>query len=160
MVSSTKCWSPQKLTIVLVFVCIAFSYLVEANTFSSKLDKPIDTEIKCGSCPCGNPCSDEQLAPPPPSPSPPPPPPLFLPEISAPENCDPLPPPSPPPPPPPPPPSRPPPTPPPPRFIYVTGAPALPGDAYANYFSAASNREVRLLVLAGLIALLITMLFG
>ncbi|KAK7321507.1 hypothetical protein VNO77_32229 [Canavalia gladiata] len=152
MVSPTKIWrSPQKLTIVLLLFSITFSSTVEATTSSHKLDQSL-VEIKCGSCPCGNPCS-EQLPPPPPPSSPPP---LLLPDISSPQSCDPSPPP-PPPPPPPRPPSRPPPTPPPPRFIYVTG---VPGDAYANYYSGAPNRAVRLLILAGLGALSITMLFG
>ncbi|KAL5126838.1 hypothetical protein HKD37_14G039374 [Glycine soja] len=166
MVSSTKSWTPQKLTIVLLLFCITISSPVEANTFSSKLDQslvsqPTHTEIKCGSCPCGNPCDEQLLSPPPPPPASPPP--LFLPEISSPtppESCDdssPLPPPPPPSRPPPPPPSRPPPTPPPPRFIYVTG---VPGDGYAYYYSAAQNRVVGLLVFAGLGALSVTMLFG
>ncbi|KAK7276268.1 hypothetical protein RIF29_17406 [Crotalaria pallida] len=158
MVSPTQFLSPPKLTTLLFLFCISFSSLVEATTNSSKFD----TEIKCGSCPCGNPC-DEILPPPPPPPSPQTPPPQLqpepLPEISSPENCDPppppplLPPPPPPPSPPPPPPSRPPPTPPPPRFIYITG---MPADAY-NYYSAAQNRVVGLLVLACLQALLVTM---
>ncbi|OIW02673.1 hypothetical protein TanjilG_29449 [Lupinus angustifolius] len=143
-----------KLTTLLFLFCISLSSIVEATTSSSKLD----TEIKCGSCPCGNPCDEQLPPPPPPPPQNPPPQPQPLPEISSPENCD-LPPPllSLPPPPPPPPPSRPPPTPPPPpRFIYITGVPA---DAY-NYDSAAQNRVVGLLVLACLEALLVTMLFG
>ncbi|TKY56734.1 phosphatidylinositol 4-kinase beta [Spatholobus suberectus] len=132
---------------------------VYASTNSSKIDQllvsqPTYTEIKCGSCPCGNPCDEQLLSPPPPPPSPPP---LLLPEISSPQNCDQSPPPPPPSQSPPPPPSRPPPTPPPPRFIYVTG---VPGDAYANYYSAAQNRVVGLLLLAGLGALSVTMLFG
>ncbi|KAG5081247.1 hypothetical protein JHK86_005312 [Glycine max] len=154
----TKSLTPQKLTIVvLLLFCITISSPVYANTFSSKLDQslssqPTHTEIKCGSCPCGSPCDDQLLSPPPPSP-----PPLFLPDISSPtppESCDDS---SPLPPPPPPSSSRPPPTPPPPRFIYVTG---VPGDAYAYYYSAAQNRLVGLLVLAGLGALSVTMLFG
>ncbi|CAL0307644.1 unnamed protein product [Lupinus luteus] len=151
MVSPTHILSsPKKLTTLLFLFCISLSSLVEARTTSNKLD----TEIKCGSCPCGNPC-DEQLPPPPPLPQTPPPQPL--PEISSPLSCDLPPPPSPSlPPPPPPPPSRPPPTPPPPRFIYITGGPA---DAY-NYYSASQNRVVGLLLLACLEALFVTMVFG
>ncbi|KAL2317236.1 hypothetical protein Fmac_031112 [Flemingia macrophylla] len=151
MMSRTKSWSPQKISIVLLLLfCV---------TISSKLDQPpvsqpSYTEIKCGSCPCGSPCDDQLLSPPPPPP--PSPPPLLLPDISSPLSCDQ----SPPPPPPskPPPPLRPPPTPPPPRFIYVTG---VPGDAYpAYYYSAAQNRVVGFLFLLGLGALSVTMLFG
>ncbi|ESW13881.1 hypothetical protein PHAVU_008G234100 [Phaseolus vulgaris] len=160
MVSPTKTWSPQKLTIVLLLFCVTISSPIYAITSSTKLDQPLAsqqpyTEVKCGSCPCGSPC-DEQLLPSPPPP-PPSPPPLLLPEISSPQICDESPPPPPPPRRRPPPPSRPPPTPPPPRFIYVTGS---PGDAYAYYYSAAQNRVVELLVLALLGALSVTMLFG
>lgn len=158
MVSPNKIWSPQKLTIVLLLFCITISSPVGASTSSSKLDQPLVsqpayTEIKCGSCPCGSPCDEQLLSPPPPSPSPPP---LLLPEISSPQGCDQSPPP-PPSRPPPPPPTRPP--PPPPRFIYVTGAPG-DGYPYYNYYSAAQNRVVEVLLLAGLGALSITMLFG
>ncbi|KAE9606116.1 hypothetical protein Lalb_Chr10g0104481 [Lupinus albus] len=83
MVSPTQVLSLPKLTTLLFLFCISFSSLVEATTSSSKLD----TEIKCGSCPCGNPC-DEQIPPPPPPPQKPPPPPQPLPESSSPENCD------------------------------------------------------------------------
>ncbi|CAL1390613.1 unnamed protein product [Linum trigynum] len=103
-----------------------------AATISSVTEKLDDqnqptAEIKCGSCPCVDPCS--QL-PPPPSPPPPPPPPPPLPSPSPPPPQL-----QPPPPPPdctplsPPPPSPPPPRivyvkpPPPPRFVYVTGDP-------------------------------------
>ncbi|KAE9615061.1 hypothetical protein Lalb_Chr04g0251311 [Lupinus albus] len=147
MVSPTQILSsPRKHTTLLFLFCISFSSLVEATTSSSKLD----TEIKCGSCPCGNPC-EKELPPPPQTPPPQP-----LPEISSPQSCDLLSPPSPSLPPPPPPPSRPPPTPPPPRFIYITSVPA---DAY-NYSSASQNRVVGLLVLACLEAVLVTMVFG
>ncbi|BAT81238.1 leucine-rich repeat extensin-like protein 5 [Vigna umbellata] len=161
MVPSTKSLSPQKLAAVLLLLCVTISSSVHAITYSTKLEQPQVspqpyTEIKCGSCPCGSPCDEELLSPPPPPPSPPP---LSLPEISSPQICDESPPP--PPPPPPrlrPPPSRPPPTPPPPpRFIYVI---APPGDAYAYYYSAVQNRVVGLLVLAGLGALSVTVLFG
>lgn len=76
-------------------------------TYSSTVDYSIDPSIKCGECPCLNPCSQQPRPFQPPSP---PPPPLYC---------------SPPPPPPPPPPTQfcSPPAfvPPPPRFIYVAG---------------------------------------
>ncbi|XP_012089935.2 leucine-rich repeat extensin-like protein 6 [Jatropha curcas] len=74
-------------------------------------------EIKCGSCPCVNPCA---LPPPPPTPPPPPPPPppktIYCPPLQLP--------------------------PPPPRFVYVT---AVPGnnlyviDPYRNNWDYYSN---------------------
>ncbi|KAK7387384.1 hypothetical protein VNO78_28150 [Psophocarpus tetragonolobus] len=145
-------WS-QKPTIVLFLICISFSYSVEAITSSNKLDQPVfpptaDTEIKCGSCPCGDTCG-EQLAPPPPSPPPP--------CLSPPPSPSPSPPPPPPPPPSPPPPKYPscpqncnPLPPPPPRFVYVP-VPGVPKPyTWVYYYSAADNRGVRFLVLAGL----------
>ncbi|CAK9317979.1 unnamed protein product [Citrullus colocynthis] len=103
-----------------------FILLVHAQTSSPQ--NP-DAEIKCGSCPCSNPCV-QQLPPPPP---PPPPAPPCTPTL----------------------PSRPPPPrfiytsssspPPPPRFIYTTG---VPGDLYqvdANnhwyYFSGTTGKR-------------------
>ena len=140
MVSPTHTWSPQELTIVLFLLCISFS--------SAVVSQPPDTEIKCGSCPCGNSCGEQLPPPSPPLPPPPPPPVLPLPEISSPEDCSP--------PPSPPPRPRPPPTPPPPRFFYVPG---VPSDVY-YYDSAAQNKAVGLLALAGLGALSFTMVFG
>ncbi|XP_027337529.1 anther-specific proline-rich protein APG-like [Abrus precatorius] len=161
MASPTQSWGAQKPTIVLFFMCILFSYSVEeAITSSKKLDQPVvappvDTEIKCGSCPCGNTCG-EQLPPPlpppsppppPPSPSPPPPPPPSPPPpkyTPCPQNCNPLLPAS----------------PPPPRFIYVP----VPGDVpkpytWVYYYSGAENKAVELLVLAGLEAFSMAVLF-
>ncbi|KAK7305722.1 hypothetical protein VNO77_43632 [Canavalia gladiata] len=162
MATPTQSWRPQKPTIVLFLLCISFSYSVEeAITSSKKLDQPVvapptDTEIKCGSCPCGNSCG-EQL-PPPPSPSPPPPPPPSLPPpsppppspphpkySSCPQNCNPL---------------LPLPPPPPPRFIYVP----MPGDVpkpytWVYYYSGAESRAVGWFVLAGLGGLSMVTLF-
>ncbi|KAK7285240.1 hypothetical protein RJT34_20004 [Clitoria ternatea] len=152
MASPTQSWRPQKPAIVLFLLCISFSYSIEEAiiTSSKKLDQPgfappADTEIKCGSCPCGNTCG-EQVPPPLPPPSPPPPPP----------------PPSPPPPPPPspPPPPKYPSCPPPPRFIYVPVPRDVPKPyTWVYYYSAAENRAAGLLVLACLEGLLMAMLF-
>ncbi|KAL6286771.1 hypothetical protein ACE6H2_011161 [Prunus campanulata] len=103
----------------------------------------VDTGIKCGSCPCVNPCEQQQLLPPPP-PSPPPPPPPKAPTTTT-QDCTPnnpyvtpnpyVP-------------------PPPPRFVYVTG---LPGDVYQYqtdaYYSAAPRHlyNLGLLLLVTLI---------
>ncbi|KAI3502950.1 hypothetical protein L1887_31364 [Cichorium endivia] len=98
-----------------------------------------DASVKCGSCPCVNPCGSQQMLPPPepqPSPSPPPPPPPPLPS--------------------PPPPSPPPPvtqycppavgvvkSPPPPRFIYVTSPPSAVYHPFTlNIYSGGSGRRV------------------
>ncbi|XP_061370249.1 uncharacterized protein LOC133312968 [Gastrolobium bilobum] len=154
MVTPTQSWRPQKPTIVLLLLCISLESSVEEAITSSK---KLDTDMKCGSCPCGNTCS-EQLPPPPPPPCSPPP--------SSPPPPPPLPPPSPSPPPPPPPPKYPscpencnpllplsPPPPPPPRFIYVP----VPGQpkpyTWVFYYSGAEKRVVGLLVLAALGAL-------
>ncbi|KAI4307630.1 hypothetical protein L6164_030798 [Bauhinia variegata] len=144
MASPTQTWCPHKLTIMLLFFILSFSFPIQAST-SEKVDQPVATpptgaeEVKCGSCPCANPCV-QQLPPPPP---PPPPSPSL-------QNCNP------PPPPPSPPPPRP---PPPPRFTYVTGA---PGNVYTweYYYSAAQNRAVGLLLLAAMALLSINMVFG
>ncbi|CAI0451534.1 unnamed protein product [Linum tenue] len=108
----------KKLAAAFFSILFILCHLHDTNaaTISSVTEKLDDqnqptAEIKCGSCPCVDPCS--QLPPPPPSPPPPPPPPPPL-------HCTPL---SPPPPPPPPPRIvyvKP---PPPPRFVYVTGDP-------------------------------------
>ncbi|KAG4975125.1 hypothetical protein HKD37_11G032452 [Glycine soja] len=149
MASPTPSLWPQKPTIVLLLICISFSHsysVEEAITSSKKLDQPVFpppayTEIKCGSCPCGDTCG-EQLPPPPPQPSPPPPPPCLSPPPpppsppppkipSCPQNCNPLP-------------------PPPPRFVYVP-VPGVPKPyTWVYYYSAAENRGVGLIVLAGL----------
>ncbi|KAG4920344.1 hypothetical protein AAZX31_18G038600 [Glycine max] len=153
MASPTLSLWPQKPTIVLFLICVSFSYSVEeAITSSKKLDQPVFpppayTEIKCASCPCGDTCGEQLPPPPPPSPpppcqspppllpSPPPPPPQSPPPPkfpSCPQNCNPLPP------------------PPPPRFVYVP-VPGVPKPyTWVYYYSAAENRGVGFLVLAGL----------
>ncbi|XP_062152064.1 uncharacterized protein LOC133860490 [Alnus glutinosa] len=110
MISPTHCWSPHKLLMLHLFLFISFSSPTSA-TLSEKLDQTsvpqeADTEIKCGTCPCVNPCA-QQLPPPPP----PPPPPPAAPKNPSTPYCTPLAP------------------PPPPRFIYVTG---VPGDLYVT----------------------------
>ncbi|TKY47415.1 formin protein 3 [Spatholobus suberectus] len=154
----------QKPTTVLFLICISYSYSVEgAITFSKKLDQPVfpppaDTEIKCGSCPCGSTCV-EQLPPPPPPPCLPPPSPPLPPSQppplpssppppkypSCPQNCNPLLPPS----------------PPPPRFVYVP-VPGVPKPyTWVYYYSGAESRAVGvgLLVLVGLGGLSMATLF-
>lgn len=90
-------------------IVFQFPVLISASaTFSSKVDHvPHEPSIKCGECPCVNPCSQQPVA----LPSPPPPPPPAYPA----QYCTP--------PPPPPPPPKLVYAPPPPRFIYVTGGP-------------------------------------
>ncbi|KAL5102052.1 hypothetical protein RYX36_006379, partial [Vicia faba] len=127
-------------------------FFISINAYTSLASQPLDIEIKCGSCPCGNPCSEEQSSPPQPPPTPPQ---ESLPlPYSSPPNTNPPPPTPPSYPPPPPPKLRP---PPPPRFIYVSGEPT---EVY-YYYSAAQNRTVGLmLVLACLGAKLIIVIFG
>uniref|UniRef100_A0A6N2LF86 4Fe-4S ferredoxin-type domain-containing protein n=1 Tax=Salix viminalis TaxID=40686 RepID=A0A6N2LF86_SALVM len=89
----------------------------------------LGTGIKCGSCPCVNPCS-QLVPPPPPLPPPPPPPPpqtLYVTPLA----------------------------PPPPRFIYVTSVPASlsetdPYDHWKFYSGARQNAVSWLLLLVGL----------
>nr|XP_027191725.1 leucine-rich repeat extensin-like protein 3 [Cicer arietinum] len=142
----------QKSTIVLFLflICIPFSSsTIEETIITSpkKLDYPVvaqppsNTEIKCGSCPCGDTCGDQSPPPPPPlppcqppppsppPPSPPPPPPKYP---SCPQNCNPSPP------------------PPPPRFIYVPapGQTNQPKPYWIYYYSGAEkNRAMNFLVL-------------
>ncbi|KAL8266164.1 hypothetical protein R6Q59_003508 [Mikania micrantha] len=108
--------NPSIQTPIFIIIILATLLPINGDTFDETNTVPPlpDSSIKCGSCPCINPCE----LPPPPSPPPPPPP---------------LPCPSPPPPPPPLPPPPPPATycppvaakpPPPPRFIYVTSPPS------------------------------------
>ncbi|KAI3462599.1 hypothetical protein Pfo_019262 [Paulownia fortunei] len=130
--------------VLMVLAFFLFSVLITASaTFSTKVDEVPDPSIKCGECPCVNPCS-QQLPPLPPPPPPPPPPPM--------QYCNP-----------------PPPRfvyaagvtpPPPPRFIYVTGAPGnlYPTDDPFNlqiYSNAAhdSIRNVGAFLLVGCSAL-------
>lgn len=138
MISPTHCWSPHKLLILHLFLFISFSSPISA-TLPEKLEQTsvpqeADTEIKCGTCPCVNPCA-QQLPPPPPPPPPPSPPPPPPKNPSTP-YCAPL-------------------APPPPRFIYVTG---VPGDLYVtnpsntwvyNYSGAGRNVIAGLLLLVG-----------
>ncbi|KAL9332514.1 hypothetical protein ACSQ67_002124 [Phaseolus vulgaris] len=152
MASPTLSLRPQNPTILLFLLCISFSYSVQEVVISSKkldLDQPLypppaETEIKCGSCPCGDTCGEQLPPPPPPTPppclSPPPPPPPPPPPSpppppkfpTCPQNCNPL---------------RP---PPPPRFVYVP-VPGVPKpNTWVYYYSGAENRAVGLLVLASL----------
>ncbi|KAK4426564.1 hypothetical protein Salat_1425000 [Sesamum alatum] len=139
---------------------LQFSVLITASvSFATKVDDDIpDPSIKCGECPCGNPCN-QQLPPPPLPPSSPPPPPA-------------LPPPPPPPPPeqycsPPPPPPRfvytastsP---PPPPRWIYVTADPRNSHPFNLQIYSNAAHdrlRNFRAFPLVSCIAALILLVF-
>ncbi|XP_011097218.1 amyloid beta A4 precursor protein-binding family B member 1-interacting protein-like [Sesamum indicum] len=80
---------------------LQFSVLINASaSFTTKVDEVPDPSIKCGECPCVNPCS-QQLPPPPlPPPAlPPPPPPPALPPPPPEQYC----------------------SPPPPRFVYTAG---------------------------------------
>ncbi|CAK9150640.1 unnamed protein product [Ilex paraguariensis] len=130
-----KCLSMNQrgLQMLLTMLILFLGVLVPGNaTVSEKLDEPLvpqlaDPDIKCGACPCVNPCS-QQLPPPPPPPppSPPPPPPPPPPPSPSTQYCTPRTP------------------PPPPRFIYVTGPPGglYPTDPFNLAVYAGAGREV------------------
>lgn len=138
--SSTHCWSPQKLLMMLLFILISFSFPLSA-TVSQKLDQtPLpqeaDTEVKCGSCPCSNPCVQQPPPPPPPPPQPPTPKNPSTPYCPPEDPFSPL-------------------APPPPRFSYVTSVPGGnlyntdPLNTWVFYSSADRNMIVGLLLLLG-----------
>ncbi|XVE72187.1 hypothetical protein DITRI_Ditri11bG0018800 [Diplodiscus trichospermus] len=125
--------NPQSLLIAFLFLSISSPIPINAST--KKLEEVVvpevvpqvpTTEIKCGTCPCVNPCGQQSLPPPPPPPRPPPP--RFT-------YCNP-----------------PPVSPPPPRFYYVTG---VPGQLYTTdpdhdrwtFFSNAGRNVVGILLL-------------
>ncbi|GAY43782.1 hypothetical protein CUMW_077180 [Citrus unshiu] len=125
----------QTLSIVVLvpILLIAISSILASANISKKLDQELvpppqipDTSIKCGTCPCVNPCG--QLPPPPPPPPPPPSPPKTTycpPQVQ---------------------------TPPPPRFIYVTGEPGeiyhTDSDDWGFYSTAQPNVAKNRLLLA------------
>ncbi|KAJ4706944.1 putative Nutrient reservoir [Melia azedarach] len=137
--------NPPPQTIIVLSLLVSLRAISVSATVSKKLDQEgepqiPDTSIKCGTCPCENPCG--QLPPPPPCANP----------------CGQLPPP----PPPPPPPATPPPpettcctpqTPPPPRLICVTCEPGELYHPYADdwgfYSTAERNAAQKWLLLAG-----------
>ncbi|KAL8034400.1 hypothetical protein ABFX02_12G025800 [Erythranthe guttata] len=116
-----------KRTPIILLTVLVFQLSVSVNTFSTEVDREIFPEpisIKCGECPCVNPCSHQSPPPPPPPEnrgrycSPPPPSPVYVAAETIP--------------------------PPPPRFNYVTGAPGnlYPTDDPFNlmvYSNAAIN---------------------
>ncbi|CAN0913741.1 hypothetical protein LINGRAHAP2_LOCUS28117 [Linum grandiflorum] len=140
--------------LLLTTLLLHFSQTITATnvtTLSTSIKLDDDGgEIKCGSCPCVNPCT--QLAPPPqPPPSPPPPPP---PSPPPPPYCAPIVPP-----PPPPPPSPPPPCPPPPRFVYVDYRPPPPPPRFVypydwNYYNG-GERSVEMNICHGVIVMVL-----
>ncbi|KAL6326010.1 hypothetical protein AAG906_038502 [Vitis piasezkii] len=70
---------PQPLLLMMLMLILLSAPLINATSTSSEKHDQIlvpqvpDSSIKCMTCPCVNPCSD-QHSPPPPSPPPPPPP--------------------------------------------------------------------------------------
>ncbi|GKV47110.1 hypothetical protein SLEP1_g54035 [Rubroshorea leprosula] len=127
-----------QITLLLSILVLFISFPNPINAaFPKKLDEIIavpqvpDTEMKCGECPCVNPCSQQSKPPPPP----PPPPPKSI-------YCNPL-------------------APPPPRFVYVTGVPGqgqgqgqgqpyrTDGDEWRFYSAAERNLVMRLWSLLG-----------
>ncbi|XVF20642.1 hypothetical protein REPUB_Repub12eG0018800 [Reevesia pubescens] len=137
MVPHTHQKNSQSLLIIFLILSISFP-IIPINASTKKLEEIVPivvpqaptTEIKCGTCPCVNPCGQQSLSPPQPPPPPPPPPPRFT-------YCNPLP--------------MPPPPPPPPRFYYVTGVPgqlytADPDDRW-TFFSSSGRNVVGILLL-------------
>lgn len=125
---------------MLLFLLISFSFPSSA-TVSQKLDQtPLpqeaDTEVKCGSCPCSNPCVQQPPPPPPPPPQPPTPKNPSTPYCPPEDPFSPL-------------------APPPPRFSYVTSVPGGnlyntdPLNTWVFYSSADRNMIVGLLLLLG-----------
>ncbi|PON81387.1 hypothetical protein TorRG33x02_228120 [Trema orientale] len=122
-------WSPQRVSLVLLLL-LFFSFVSSSNTESPTIttsdDDEYHTGIKCGSCPCVNPCG-QQLPPPPP---PPPPKTPYCSPVTLP--------------------------PPPPRFVYVTSLPEqpyqaniIPNNNWQYFYSSAGriNLELRTLLL-------------
>ncbi|KAL6325935.1 hypothetical protein AAG906_038426 [Vitis piasezkii] len=128
---------PQPLLLMMLMLILLSAPLINATSTSSEKHDQIlvpqvpDSSIKCMTCPCVNPCSDQHSPPPPPPPSPPPPPPPPRTQ-----DCGQQ-------------------VPPPPRFIYITEPPpprftyiiSEPGNLYATNpsnlgFYSASGRNV------------------
>ncbi|XXG83984.1 hypothetical protein AAC387_Pa10g1610 [Persea americana] len=111
----------RNLLFVVVFVITS---VIPISGDQPTVPSPITAEIKCGSCPCGNPCGQQPPPPPPPSPPPPsPPPPPTIPGI---RYC------------PPPPPSRP--------YFYFSGPPGYVYTVDPNYFPSGANRNLEKLM--------------
>ncbi|XVF71463.1 hypothetical protein PTKIN_Ptkin12aG0039400 [Pterospermum kingtungense] len=123
------------LLLLVVILSFSFSFPIPIHASTKKLEEIVPvlvpqaptTEIKCGTCPCVNPCGQQK----PPPPPPPPPPPRFT------YDCNPV--------------SMP---PPPPRFYYVTGVPgqlyeADTDDRWTFFSNAGSNIVLIWLLLFG-----------
>ncbi|KAM1061033.1 hypothetical protein ACFX13_026173 [Malus domestica] len=154
---------PHQTLVIMLLICSSAS--VTATTYDDHqplVSKEVDAGIKCGTCPCVNPCEQQQLPPPPPPPPPPPktptttqdcnpnpsqyvpvapPPPRFVYVTGLPGDVP----------------------PPPPRFVYVTG---LPGDVYQYqtdayaYYSAAPRHHYSMGLLLLLVCAEVIMAFG
>ncbi|KAK8661398.1 hypothetical protein V6N13_091003 [Hibiscus sabdariffa] len=122
MVSHSHQKNTQSVVIILPIITVIFSIPIDAsNKILEEIEpvavpQPSTTGIKCGACPCVNPCSQQSLPPPP---SPPPPFPRFIYGNQLP-------------------------TPPPPRFYYVTGVPGQlypvdPDDRWTFFSYAEQN---------------------